>query len=115
MGESIGLCDFEFRMEVRQNLTPLEPGGILAFNVAPAHSFYYWGPKEIHAWPGEWKQIANKELEDGKRLLVYHHKIFEDTVAQYAVRERRYELYEGDRLVTTPNDRAVGLLGGQAT
>ena len=30
----------------------LEPGGILAFNVAPAHSFYYWGPKEIHAWPG---------------------------------------------------------------
>ena len=77
----------------------LEPGGILAFNVAPAHSFYYWGPKEIHAWPGEWKQIANKELEDGKRLLVYHHKIFEDTVAQYAVRERRYELYEGNRLI----------------
>ena len=77
-------------MEVRQKLIPLEPGGILAFNVAPAHSFYYWGPKEIHAWPGEWKQIANKELEDGKRLLVYHHKIFEDTVAQYAVRERRY-------------------------
>ena len=75
--------------------------------------FITGGPKEIHAWPGEWKQIANKELEDGKRLLVYH-KIFEDTVKQYAVRERRYELYEGDRLVTTPNDRAVGLLGGQS-
>ena len=51
-------------MEVRQKLTPLKPGGILAFNVAPAHSFYYWGPKEIHAWPGEWTdETLNSEHE----------------------------------------------------
>ena len=76
----------------------LESGGVLAFNVSPANQNYYLD-KADHAWPGDWVPRADRQLEDGRRLVVHNRKIFEDTVEQYSQGERRYQLYEGDLLV----------------
>ncbi len=76
----------------------LNPGGELAFNLDPANRYYFQDEPD-QVFPKEWRRLADKQLPDGRRLLVYHRKVWEDAVEQLKMQERRYELYEGDRLV----------------
>lgn len=77
----------------------LKPNGVLAFNISPASKYYYLDPADHRAWPYDWTVRSDKQLKDGRRLVVYHRKIYENLVDQYTQGERKYELYEGDTLV----------------
>lgn len=77
----------------------LEPGGVLAFNLAPSHVYYFEYVDEEPTYPSEWKRLSDKQLPDGRQLLVSQRKVFEDSVNQYTMRERKYEVYEGDNLI----------------
>jgi SAM-dependent methyltransferase len=78
----------------------LNPKGVLALNIGRGHANYYLDPAEHKVKsPPEWEPRADHQLEDGRRLIVYNRKIYEDLLNQYAKRERKYELYEGDKLI----------------
>ena len=76
----------------------LEPGGTLAFNIYLT-DFDYSGQTEPPPFPWPWKLRAEKQLPEGRRLLVYRRQTGVDPVEQILQEERRYELYEGDRLL----------------
>ena len=76
----------------------LESGGQLALTASPTNRDYYCN-EAGHAYPSEWQIRSKKKLPDGRQLLIYHRKIWEDTVEQVSQQERRYELYRGDRLL----------------
>ena len=78
----------------------LEPGGLLAFNIYLAE-YNYAQPIAADAFPRPWTLRAEKQLPGSQRLLIYHRVTGLDPVEQIEQEERRYELYEGDRLLQT--------------
>ena len=76
----------------------LGPGGVLAFNIAPSHVYYFEYVDEEPTYPGEWSLRSDNQLPDGRRLVVQQRKVFEDSVNQYTMRERKYEIFEGEKL-----------------
>lgn len=77
----------------------LNPGGVLAFNIAPSHKYYFEYVDDEPAYPSDWRQRSDTQLPDGRQLKVYQRKVFEDSVNQYTMHERKYEIYEGETLV----------------
>lgn len=77
----------------------LEPGGVLAFNIAPSHKYYFEYVDEEPTYPGDWSVMSDHPLPDGRRLVVQQRKLSEDSVNQYTMRERKYEIFEGGKLV----------------
>lgn len=74
----------------------LEPGGLLAFNLYVMGS----GDRLSEAGAAEpFQPKADRQLPDGRRLVVEARLISEDPVSQLWTEERRYRLFQGDELL----------------
>jgi SAM-dependent methyltransferase len=78
----------------------LRPGGTLAFNVFVAEHDYS-GSTAVPVFPGPWLAKAEKQLPAGRRLRISYRETGIDPVEQVWTEERRYELFEADRLLST--------------
>jgi SAM-dependent methyltransferase len=76
----------------------LEPGGALAFNIYLA-DYDYSGRTKPGPFPEPWKFKVEKRLPAGRRLVVEDRVTGLDPVEQIWMEERRYKLYDGDRLL----------------
>lgn len=74
----------------------LQPGGCLVFNI---FLFDYDYSAEPESFPSPWKFKAEKDLGDGRRLLIDHRETGLDPVEQIWMEERRYRLFDGDELL----------------
>ncbi|MDQ6832027.1 MAG: class I SAM-dependent methyltransferase [Chloroflexota bacterium] len=92
---------------LRRCYAHLEQGGVLAFNVY-LPDYDYAHPADRSTFPGPWQLKAEKQLQDGRRLRVFHRPTGLDQVEQIWMEERRYELYNGDALVQEEVHRGQG-------
>ena len=83
---------------LRRCFAHLKPKGQLVFSCSPGNRNYYGSKEEAKTYPGEWTLRSNKELPDGRRLLVYLRDMGEDPVEQIQMQERRYEVHDGDQV-----------------
>ncbi|MFN8493372.1 MAG: class I SAM-dependent methyltransferase [Caldilineaceae bacterium] len=78
----------------------LEPGGVLVFNIYLTE-YNYAQPIPAESFPLPWTLRAEKQLPGRQRLRIYHRVTGLDPVEQIEQEERRYELYDGERLLQT--------------
>ncbi len=75
------------------------PGGQVVFNVFLA-DYDYSGHTVAGPFPQPWKAKAVKQLPDGRRLVIASRETGVDPVEQIWMEQRRYEVYDGETLVS---------------
>ncbi|MBM7790856.1 class I SAM-dependent methyltransferase [Tenggerimyces flavus] len=99
-GSFVCVMDREQALEtLRRCHAQLDPGGVLVFNLFLFP--YDYSAEELPTFPGPWEFKAEKSLPDGRRLVISNRDTGLDPVEQVYEEERKYELYEDDRLVRT--------------
>ncbi len=100
-GSFVCVMDRDAALEtLRRCQAHLAPGGVLTFNVYLAGHDYSQPFVEFDN-SGEWLFKAEKKLPRGQRLIVSYRETGLDPIEQIWMEDRKYELYDGNRLLQT--------------